>query len=132
MNEPVVLYISSHGTEQGITVGKETLTGDFIGRQLRHASDLKLVHLGACLAMAGETPRKIREASGLDVPVSGYTKVADWAGSAVIDLSYLDLVLSRQLEPGEAVRQMRENVTFAGEAETNGCVISPAGLKIVE
>jgi hypothetical protein len=132
LNEPAVFYVSSHGTAQGITIGKELLTGEFIGRQLRFAPEIKLVHLGACLTMSGPTPAAIRKASGLTVPVSGFTRVADWAGSAVIDFSYLDLVLTRQMPPGEAVRQIQKSVSFAGESDIPGCAIKPAGLKIVE
>jgi hypothetical protein len=132
LNEPAVFYISSHGTEQGISVGKEVLSGEFIGSQLRYAPEVKLVHLGSCLTMSGSVPDALRKASGLNVPVSGFTKVADWAGSAVIDFSYLDLVLSRQMKPGEAIRQIRSSVTFAGEKDTPDCAIKPAGLKIVE
>lgn len=132
INEPIVFYISSHGNEEGITVGKEVLDGKFIGKQLIYAPDVKLVHLGACLAMAGSTPADIRSFSGLNVPVSGYTKSADWAGSAVIDFSYLDLVLSRSMKPGAAVRQLLENVSFANEQDQPNCAIKPTGLKIVE
>ena len=132
INEPVVFYISSHGNEKGITVGNEVLDGAFIGAQLRDASSVKLIHLGACLAMAGAVPQEIRKTSKLAVPVSGYTRTADWAGSAVIDFAYLDLVLSRQLPAGEAVRQIKENVAFAGEQGKPGSAIAPAGLKIVE
>jgi len=132
LNEPAVFYVSSHGTQAGITVGKEVLSGEFIGSQLRHAPEVKLVHLGACLTMSGSTPGTLRKASGLNAPVSGFTKIADWAGSAVIDFSYLDLVLSRKMPPAEAVRQIQKSVSFAGENEIPGCAIKPAGLKIVE
>lgn len=132
LNEPVVFYISSHGNEKGITVGNEVLDGTFIGEQLRDASSVKLVHLGACLTMAGTVPQEIRKASKLPAPVSGYTRTADWAGSAVIDFAYLDLVLSRQMAPGEAVRQIKDSVSFAGEQEKAGSAIAPAGLRIVE
>jgi hypothetical protein len=132
LNEPTVFYVSSHGTEDGITVGKHVLSGEFIGRQLRYAPEVKAVHLGACLTMAGGVPEALRKACGRPVPVSGFTKVADWAGSAVIDFSYLDLVLSRGIAPGEAVRQVRRSVTFAGEEELADVAIRPAGLKIVE
>lgn len=130
--EPVVFYVSSHGTEKGITVGSELLEGAFIGTQLRDASSVKLVHLGSCLTMAGTMAQDIRKASKLPAPVSGYTRTADWAGSAVIDFAYLDLVLSRQLSPGEAVRQIKDNMSFAGEQGKPGSAIAPAGLKIVE
>ncbi len=132
INEPVVLYIASHGTEAGISVGKNTLTGEFIGQQLRHARDIKLVHLGACLTMAGKAPSEIRAASGLKAPVSGYTKEADWAGSAVIDFMLLDLILARQTPPAEAVRQVQKSMTFAGEKDAPGSIIKAAGLKILE
>ena len=102
LNEPIVFYISSHGNEEGITVGREVLDGKFIGEQLKYAPDIKLVHLGACLAMAGPTPQDLRKSSGQNFPVSGYTKTADWAGSAVIDFSYLDLILSRGMKPADA------------------------------
>jgi hypothetical protein len=68
----------------------------------------------------------------MDLPVSGFTKVADWAGSAVIDFSYLDLVLSRDVAPKEAVRQIRKNVSFAGDDKSIDSSIKPAGLKIVD
>lgn len=132
LNEPTIFYIASHGSEKGITVGGEVLDGTFIGTQLRDASSVKLIHLGSCLTMAGTVPQDIRKASKLAAPVSGYTRTADWAGSAVIDFAYLDLVLSRQLSPGEAVRQIQENVAFAGEKGKAGSAIAPAGLKIVE
>jgi hypothetical protein len=132
LSEPVVLYVSSHGTEEGITVGKNTLSGDFIGRQLRHARNIKLVHLGACLTMAGNVADEIRAASGLKAPVSGYTKEADWAGSAVIDFMLLDLILCRNAPPAEAVRQVQKSMTFAGETEVPDNMVKPAGLKILE
>jgi hypothetical protein len=131
LTEPTVFYVSSHGTEQGITVGGEVLDGKFIGEQLRFASAVKLVHLGACLAMRGGVPPEIRKASGLPAPISGYTLSADWAGSAVIDFAYLDLVLARSMEPAQAVQQMQENVTFANEKAKPGSAIAPAGLKIL-
>ncbi len=132
INEPIVFYVSSHGTEKGITVGSEILDGMFIGEQLKFAPDVKLVHLGACLAMAGPTPADIRKTSGLAAPVSGYTRTADWAGSAVIDFAYLDLVLSRKMLPGDAVKQIQDSVSFAGEQQKPGSAIAPAGLKIVQ
>ena len=132
INEPMVFYIASHGSEKGITVGKEVLDGTFIGTQLRDASSVKLIHLGSCRTMAGSAAQDIRKASKLAAPVSGYTRTADWAGSAVIDFAYLDLVLSRHLSPAEAVRQIRDSVSFAGEQGKAGGAIAPAGLKIVE
>ena len=131
--EPVILYVSSHGEKGGITVGNVVLDGKFIGEQLRFAPAVKLVHLGACLAMSGEVPNEIRKAVGANAPpVSGFTNFADWAGSAVIDFSYLDLILSRKFKPADAVKAARENILFARETGPPGGAIAPAGLKIVE
>lgn len=132
LTEPVVVYVSSHGNERGITVGNEVLDGTFIGTQLRDAASVKLIHLGSCLTMAGPIAQDLRKASKLAAPISGYTRSADWAGSAVIDFAYLDLVLARELSPGEAVRQIKDSVSFAGEKGKPGSAIAPTGLKIVE
>jgi hypothetical protein len=130
--EPVVFYISSHGDQKGIRVGNELLGGKFIGEQLRHVPALVLVHLGACLTMAGNVPQEIRHASGQAVPVSGFTRTADWAGSAIIDFTYLDLVLARQLPPGEAAAEVIKSIAFAREKNAPDRSIAPAGLKIIE
>jgi hypothetical protein len=130
--EPVVFYVSSHGTEKGITVGSHVLDGTFIGNQLRNASSVKLVHLGACLAMKGDVPKQIRAASGLTAPVSGFTESVDWAASAVVDFAYMDLVLARKMAPAEAVKQLKDNVSFAGESRKEGSAIAPVGMKILE
>lgn len=130
--EPIVLHISSHGTEQGITVGKHVLDGKFIGEQLRFCPHVKLVHLGACLTMAGPVPQDISQASGYRFPVSGYTKSADWAGSAVIDFTYLDLIFSRDIKPAEAAGIVQKSISFSGESVGHKGDIPPTGLKIVE
>jgi hypothetical protein len=132
LNEPIVLHISSHGTEQGITVGKHVLDGKFIGEQLRDCPHVKLVHLGACLTMAGPVPQDIRQASGYGFPVSGYTRSADWAGSAVIDFTYLDLIFSRDIKPGEAAGIVQKSISFSGESKSHQGDIPPTGLKILE
>jgi hypothetical protein len=132
LTEPIVLHISSHGTEQGITVGKHVLDGKFIGEQLRDCPHVKLVHLGACLTMAGTVAQDIRQASGGGFPVSGYTRSADWAGSAVIDFTYLDLIFSRDIKPGEAAGIVQKSISFSGESESHPGDIPPTGLKILE
>jgi hypothetical protein len=131
--EPVVLYVSSHGDRGGIRAGGEALDGKFLGEQLRYAPAVKLIHLGACLAMSGAVPEEIRQAAGAQPPpVSGFTNTADWAGSAVIDFAYLDLILARKLPPGKAAEVIRKNIAFARETATPDGVIAPAGLKVVE
>ena len=35
-------------------------------------------------------------------PVSGYTTSVDWSGSAILEFTYLDLILGKGLAPTEA------------------------------
>lgn len=135
--EPVVLHISSHGTEKGITVGRDVINGKTLADCLKHAGDIKLLHLGTCLAMDGSLPKDLCTAlapAGHHFPVSGYSKVADWGGSAVVDFTYLELIFSRGQTPSEAVKQVREMVSFAGDraGSGNAASIAPSGLVIYE
>ncbi|HEX8916789.1 MAG TPA: hypothetical protein VF796_30845 [Humisphaera sp.] len=132
--EPVVLYIASHGTDKGIAVGGKTVGAKAIADCLKGADNVKLLHFGSCLVCAGGVPREIQNELGdaARFPISGFTRAADWGGSAVIDFTYLDLVLARKLPPVEAARQVRRMITFAGEGEAAGQPIPPAGLVIFE
>jgi hypothetical protein len=101
---------------------------------LRDTGELRLLHFGTCLVAAGEIPKKIYQALGAeaDFPISGYVNEADWGGSAVVDFTYLDLVLARGLSPADAVSQSRKMMTFARERGEKGDAIGPAGLVLFE
>lgn len=120
--EPVVLYISSHGSPAGVAAGGETIDGATIGRALADAGTLKLVHFGSCQVLGGEEPGKLLAAASphAPFPISGFRATADWAGSAIVDFTYLSLVLEQGIEPAEALRFTRETVRFAGPPESMG------------
>jgi hypothetical protein len=82
----------------------------------------------------GEIPKQIQAAVRPEAlfPISGYAGTADWGGSAVVDFTYLDLVLTRGMAPGMAVEQTKKMVSFAREESGQGEAISGAGLMIVE
>lgn len=127
--EPVVLYISSHGAENGVQAGGHTIGGDAISESLEMAGDIRLLHFGSCLVMKGDIPRQIQKARGARAfPISGFTRTADWAGSAVIDFTYLELVMSRGIPPEDAAASVRKMISFAREDGDD--VIAPAGLAI--
>ena len=132
--EPVVLFLSSHGTEQGLACGGKTIGGDVLAECLRDPGNLRLLHFGSCLVGAGNIPRKIHEAlgPGAAFPISAYTRTADWGGSAISDFTYLDLVFSHGLSPVEAVAQTRRMVSFARDRSEERDPIAPAGLVIFE
>ncbi len=48
-------------------------------------------------------------------PISGYTTSVDWGGSALIEFTYLDMILAKHLTPAEAAAKLPELLTFAGD-----------------
>jgi hypothetical protein len=132
--EPVVLYISSHGTEGGITVGGKTIGAKTIAECVQDADNLMLLHFGSCLVCAGDVPKEIRKTLGTRAtyPISGFTKMVDWAGSALCDFTYLELIFSRHMSPADAVKQTHKMLSFANDAGKNGDAIPPVGLMILE
>jgi hypothetical protein len=134
LEEPVVLYISSHGSPREISAPGGAIPGEVIGRAVARIPNLKLLHLGACAGLAGDLPRTIRAAAGPDAcfPVSGFTRTVDWGGSALVDFTYLDLVLERGMEPAAAVAETRRLVLFAGARVPDGAGIPATDLAISE
>jgi hypothetical protein len=136
--EPVVLHISSHGSHEGVICGNgKPIGADVLADCLKDMGDVRLVHFGTCLLAGGEIPMRIHRSLAEDgvaasFPISGYVNTADWGGSAIVDFTYLELVLSRGMNPVEAVRQTKKMLTFArAEGEANDA-IAPAGLVVFE
>jgi len=113
--EPVVLYISSHGTPDGVSIGAQRADAEQLINCVRDLPNLRLLHFGACAVMAGTIPEKISAAMppGAQFPISGFTEYVDWAGSAVVDFTYMELVLGRGVPPVRAVEQTRAMLSFA-------------------
>jgi hypothetical protein len=129
----VFLYISSHGTPEGLSVGGKTIGAAAIADALEDAWDLRLLHFGSCSMLNGPLPQKIFDRLGAHAtfPVSGYRNPADWAGSAVIDFLYLSLVLEHRMPPAQAVDYVRSAVSFSQDSTTRPGPIAPAGLSVV-
>lgn len=128
--EPVVLYISSHGSAAGVQLGAETLTADALIDALRPVGQLRLLHFGSCEVMSGDVPRKLSGARppAERFPISGFTKTADWAGSAIVDFTYLELVLARGMDPAAAAAETRKLIKFADEDQST--TIAGSGLRV--
>lgn len=127
--EPVVLYFSSHGTDKGLSMGGRTVPPEVIASAIKGASNIRLLHFGACEVMAGDAPDRIAAATGGAFPISGYANTADWGGSAVVDLTYLSLVLEHGLASPAAIDEVRRSISFAstgGQRRT----IAPSALTI--
>ena len=131
--EPVVLVVATHGMPEGIPLDGSTAGVQVIGDGLAYAWDLRLLHFSACLLMQDPAVlERWRElATRLGFPISGYSTSVDWAGSAIIEFTYLDMILSRGMTPAEASEQVLLLLPFAGDEEVEGGAIAPAGFRIV-
>lgn len=134
--EPVILYVSSHGTPQALGIGAGGISPEQLGAALRHAGDLRLLHLGACAMLAGDAPARIRAAAAPHppFPISGFVESVDWAASAIVDFTYMSLLLERGLDPAAAVAATREMLQFANEpggakGALPGCDLRVAGVE---
>lgn len=130
--EPVVLYVSSHGGGDGISSGGGTIGPRVFAEALANARNVELLHLGACSVMSGSFAQSVHDAlpEGVRFPISGFKRDADWAGSALVDLAYMDFVLERGLAPKDAVDAVRSTISFAGDGESDA--VAPMDLAIDE
>ena len=118
--EPVVLYISSHGSPEGLGIGNDGISPEELGAALKSVGELRLLHLGSCAVLAGDAPDRIRAAAGRPFPISGFVESVDWAASAIVDFTYMQLVLEQGLEPAAAVEATRRMLSFANEPGGTG------------
>lgn len=110
--EPVVVYVSSHGSPEGVSSDDGPIGAEPIASALEGADNVELLHFGACEVMKGTVAAELH-ARGARFPVSGFTEAVDWAASAITDFMYLDLILSRDFAPARAARSTGLLVPFA-------------------
>jgi len=129
----VYLIIATHATEDGLSVNGEVITAKEISESLKYCPNLKLLHFSACLIMGGEVAEDIlsmNENWDEDFIISGYTKSVDWAGSAIIEFFYLDMILDKGYTPREAAASVLETFPFAGNEGTKW--MEAAGFKWID
>jgi hypothetical protein len=129
--EPVTLYISSHGSPAGVGVGPDVIDGETIGRALAGLPNLELVHFGACELLSGDFGRNVRQAAGSSFALSGFGVAVDWAASAIVDLTYMHLVLERGMAPAEAVAALHSMLSFARSETNDGDPIAATHLTVL-
>jgi hypothetical protein len=113
--EPAILTIASHGTPQGLSVYGKIINSSDVAAALEHAENLKLLHFSSCLVMHDGAEGLKGVLEKVSFPISGYTTSVDWGGSALIEFTYLDLILSKRLTPEQAAEHLRQLLTFAGD-----------------
>ncbi len=123
--EPAILMIASHGLAEGLSVHGRLINTSKVLAALRDVEDLRLLHFSSCLVgMDGE-----RSLGGSRFPISGYTTAVDWGASALLEFTYLDLMLNRGLAPREAAMQLRKLVPYAGNRVPRGSPYPAAGFR---
>lgn len=131
--EPVYLWISTHALEHGIRVNGKTISIPPLLERLRHVPDLRLVHFAACLLMTDPAMLKLLQtfSDQLGLPISGYTTSVDWGESAIVEFTYVDLILSRGYTPEQAADELLRLLPFAGDEGDPDGVFPPAGFHMV-
>ena len=129
--EPAVVVVASHGTPEGINVGGHTINSRLVIDYLRHAENLRLLHFSSCLVLKEDQPGDFakRIEKSAPFPISGYTTSVDWGGSAVMEFTYLDMILGKGLAPADAARELLKLVRFAGDEPLPGSPYLPAGFR---
>lgn len=129
--EPAVVLISSHGTPQGVRVHGHTIDTRRVIDGLEHADNIQLLHFSSCLVL--QEDRKgdfaLRVDRAVPFAVSGYTTSVDWSGSAILEFTYLDLILTKGLSPEEAAAVLPKLITYAGDNEVADSPYAAAGFR---
>jgi hypothetical protein len=130
--EPVVLLVASHGEKGHLMAGADAVPAVKLAEALADASNLELIHFSSCEILVPGVAESFHERLGHRVPLSGYGVTVDWAGSAVLEFLYLDLVVGRRLSPSKAAKVVRAELNFAGETPTDGSPLGEAKFRFVE
>lgn len=131
--EPVVLLISSHGSEAGISVGGANIDAATIAASTRDAANLQLLHLSGCVMMSGAVPAEVMRSvpAAARFPISGYRTTVAWDASAISDFIFLSFLLIHRMEPAEALRQSLLVAPFTGERSPEGAAYVGLGLDLL-
>jgi hypothetical protein len=127
--EPAIVLIASHGTPEGLSVHGRSINTDLVLGYLRHASNITLLHFSSCLVLKEEPSAALGRRFEASFPISGYTTSVDWGGSAIIEFNYLDLILSKGLDPAQAAELLPGLVSYAGDAVSAESPYAAAGFR---
>lgn len=123
--EPAILMIASHGVPEGLSVHGEVINTTRVLDSVRYAENLKLLHFSSCLVgLDGQ-----RALTKQPFAVSGYTTSVDWGASALLEFTYLDLMLGRGMEPAEAAAKLTGLVPYAGDSVSEDSPYPAAGFR---
>lgn len=125
LREPAILMIASHGVEQGLSVHGEIINTSRILDGLRYADDLELLHFSSCL-VGCDGENALRKQA---YPISGYTTSVDWGASALLEFTYLDLILNRGMTPADAAARLPRLISYSGDQVAADSPYPAAGFR---
>src|SRR5262249_40155774 len=131
--EPAVLVVATHARPQGLHVDGQIIPVQSLLDDLRYAANLRLLHFSACLLMQDPAvvdrlcafSREARTAG------SGYQTSVNWAASAIIESTLLEMILHKGLTPAEAAGQVQKLLPFATDEGVPGGAFPAAGFHVV-
>jgi hypothetical protein len=131
--EPVVVSLATHGSPKGASVDGQNVDGVSLVESLRYAGNVKLLHFSACEMMKDRLAAEMLAAlkKYASFPISGYTTCVDWAASAILEFTYFDMILCRDIAPQKAADQVYKLLAFAGDKEVPGSVLPAMGFKLL-
>jgi hypothetical protein len=131
--EPAVVMIATHATEHGLTAHGEPIKPEAIADSVRYADNIRLLHFSSCLMMQeGGARDMIRALHQLGrFPVSGYTTSVNWAASAILEFTYLEMLFVFGMQPAIAAEKMQKLLTFAGDRHDPEAGFPSAGFRIL-
>jgi hypothetical protein len=123
--EPALVVIASHGTPEGLTIRGQLIDTAKVLGCMEHAQSVRLLHFSSCLvAQNGASALE-----GRAFPVSGYSTSVDWGASAMLEFTYLDMILNRGWDPADAAAALPKLVRYAGDTAPRGSPYPPAGFR---
>lgn len=130
--EPVLLWLSGHGSEGRFILGGETLGAEEVIAAVNSAPNITLVHFAACDMMTGGIADQIlaQIPPERNLAISGYGEVVDWGASAVLEILYLDLMLGWGLTPHAAASIVFDELNFADDSPTTGSPLGATDFQI--
>ncbi|MBN1619252.1 hypothetical protein JW890_00875 [candidate division WOR-3 bacterium] len=119
----VYILFATHGEKDGLVLRDGIARSDVIVSALAPCKNLRLVHFSSCNIMSGNTPDEIiksRRDWKDGFVVSGYVQPVDWAGSAVFEFYYLNLIFECGMTPEEAAETAAYLFRFSGTSTVKG------------
>ena len=122
---PALVVVASHGTPEGLSIRGQLIDTKRVLGCMEHAEGVRLLHFSSCL-VAQDSGNTLANRA---FPVSGYSTSVDWGASAMLEFTYLDMILNRGWDPADAAATLPKLVRYAGQTAPRGSPYPAAGFR---